>query len=103
TSGELDIMEYLGHEQNRTHGTVHYGPGPGSTHVSKNTTTAGANLAQEFHVYSLEWQEDEIKWLPDGVVFATFKKSDVQAGMIYPFNEDFFFIINLAVGGNWPG
>jgi beta-glucanase (GH16 family) len=103
TSGEIDIMEMVGHDPIRTHGTVHYGPGPGSTSVSRSTTAATGTLHDKFHVYSIEWEEDEIRWYLDGNLFSTFRKSDVQAGMIYPFNEDFYFIINLAVGGNWPG
>lgn len=103
TSGEIDIMEVVAHDITRTHGTVHYGPGPASTYVSRSVTTSNGNLHTRFHVYSIEWEEDEIRWYLDGNLFSTFKKSDMQAGMTYPFNEDFFFIINLAVGGNWPG
>lgn len=103
TSGEIDIMEVVGHDPSRTHGTVHFGPGPGSTSVNRSTTTAPGTLHDKFHVYSIIWKEDEIQWLLDGNLFSTFKKSDVPAGMIYPFNEQFYFIFNVAVGGNWPG
>ena len=103
TSGEIDIMEVVAHDIVRTHGTVHFGPGPGSTSVNRSTTTAAGTLHDKFYVYSMEWEEDEIRWYLNDVLFSTFKKSDVPAGMIYPFNEDFYFIFNLAVGGNWPG
>lgn len=103
TSGEIDIMEVVAHDIVRTHGTVHFGPGPGSTSVNRSTTTPTGTLHDKFHVYSIEWEEDEIRWYLDGSLFSTFKKTDVPAGMIYPFNEDFYFIFNLAVGGNWPG
>lgn len=103
TSGEIDIMEMVGHDPARTHGTVHFGPGPGSTSVNRSTNLSTGTLNDKFHVYSIIWKEDEIQWLLDGNLFSTFRKSDVPAGMIYPFNEDFYFIINMAVGGNWPG
>jgi len=103
TSGEIDIMEMVGHEPNRTHGTLHYGPGPGSTQYNRSTALPTGALHDEFHVYSIEWKEDQIKWFLDGNLFSTANKSDLAQNAIYPFNEEFYFIINLAVGGNWPG
>ncbi|HMR92354.1 MAG TPA: family 16 glycosylhydrolase [Chitinophagaceae bacterium] len=104
TSGEIDIMEMVGHEGNRTHGTLHFGPGPGSTQYNRHTTLSSGNLTDQFHVYSVEWKEDQITWFLDGVQFSQANKADLNlGGAPYPFNEDFFFIINLAVGGNWPG
>jgi len=100
-SGEIDIMELLGHEPSKVYSTVHYGPGPGSTNISRNTISAAA-LSNEFHVYSLIWEQDKMQFLLDNVVFSTVNKADL-GGNNYPFNENFFFIFNLAVGGNWPG
>ncbi len=103
-SGEIDIMEMVGHQAGTTHGTIHYGPGPASTSKTYSKTLASGNLNNEFHVYSLEWKEDEIIWFLDNVEFGRAKKEDLNlGGTTYPFNEDFFFIFNLAVGGNWPG
>lgn len=102
-SGEIDIMEMVGHEPNRTHGTVHYGTGWNDRkNISKSTTTTTGTLHDKFYVYSLEWKENEIKWFLDGNLFATLTKADL-AGYNYPFNEYFYLIFNLAVGGNWPG
>lgn len=103
TSGEIDIMEMVGNEPNRTHGTLHYGPGPGSTSINRNVALPTGSLHDEFHVYSLEWQADQLKWYLDGNLFSTINKADIPVTMTWPFNENFFFIINLAVGGNWPG
>lgn len=103
SSGEIDIMEMVGHDPGRTHGTLHYGPGPGSIQYNRNTALSSGTLHDEFHVYSLEWKQDQVKWFLDGNLFSTANKSDLQAGTTYPFNEDFYFIVNLAVGGNWPG
>jgi beta-glucanase (GH16 family) len=101
-SGEIDIMEVVGHEPNRTHGTLHFGPGPGSTSINRNVTLTSGTFNDEFHVFSLEWKQDQLKWYLDGNLFSTINKADLGANN-YPFNETFFFIINLAVGGNWPG
>ena len=101
-SGEIDIMEMVGHEPNRTHGTLHFGPGPGSTSINRNIALSGGTFNDEFHVFSIEWKQDQLKWFLDGNLFSTINKADLGANH-YPFNEDFFFIINLAVGGNWPG
>jgi beta-glucanase (GH16 family) len=102
TSGEIDIMEYLGHETNKVYGTLHFGPGPGSTQISRSHTLSTTNFYDEFHVFSLEWKQDQIKIFVDGILYSTVNKPDVGAAT-WPFNEDFFFIFNLAVGGNWPG
>lgn len=101
-SGEIDLMEMIGHEANRTYGTLHFGPGPGSTQLGRNYTLPSGIFNDEFHVFSLEWKQDQIKWLVDGNVFSTYVKADLGSNN-YPFNEDFFLIFNLAVGGNWPG
>lgn len=102
TSGEIDIMEMIGHEPAKTHGTLHFGPGPGSTQITKSYNLASGTFYDQFHVFSLEWKENQLKWLVDGVVFQTVNKADL-GNAVYPFNESFYFIINLAVGGNWPG
>lgn len=102
SSGEIDLMEVVGHEPQRTHGTIHYGPGPGSTSINRNYTLPSGTFNDEFHVFSLEWKQDQLKWYVDGNLFSTINKADLGA-FNYPFNEDFFMIINFAVGGNWPG
>jgi beta-glucanase (GH16 family) len=101
-SGEIDLMEYIGSETNRVLGTVHYGPGPGSIYSSKNYILPAGTFNDQFHVFSLEWKQDEIKWFVDDNLYATFTKADAGANN-YPFNEKFFFLINMAVGGNLPG
>ncbi|RYY89021.1 MAG: glycosyl hydrolase family protein [Chitinophagaceae bacterium] len=102
-SGEIDLMELVGHEPGKVYGTLHYGPGPGSTQISRGyTLPGGATFNDEFHVFSIEWKQDQIKWLVDGNVFSTVNRADIGS-MNWPFNEQFFLIFNLAVGGNWPG
>jgi len=102
-SGEIDIMEYLGHETNKTHGTVHYGPSTAAHGYRGNSYTLNSgHFYEQFHVFSIDWKQDQIKFLVDNNVFFTINKSDLGATP-YPFNAPFFFIFNVAVGGNWPG
>ena len=101
-SGEIDIMELIGHLPANTFGTVHYGPGPGSIHLGGSYTLPSGIFNDQFHVFSLEWKQDQVKWLVDGAVYYTVNKADIGNNN-WPFNEDFFLIFNMAVGGNWPG
>ena len=101
-SGEIDMMENMGSEPSKVVGTLHYGPGPGSTYISRNYSVPGPNLNDQFHLFSLEWKQDQIKWYVDDVLYSTINKADL-GGLNYPFNEKFFLIINLAVGGNFSG
>lgn len=103
TSGEIDIMELVGHEPNKVYGTLHYGPGPGSMNISRSYSLSGGSIFNdEFHVFSLEWKMDQLKIYVDNNLYSTVNKPDIGSAT-WPFNEQFFFIFNLAVGGNWPG
>lgn len=101
--GEIDIMELIGTFPSRTHGTMHWKPVVG-TNTSKGAefNLPGGNFSQQFHVFSIIWTTDTIKWLVDDQLFLTNTKADVGAAN-YPFNAPEFFIFNVAVGGNWPG
>ena len=98
--GEIDIMEMLGHQPNKVYSTIHYKSGTGSRNIEKNLVNT-ASLADEFHVYSLVWETDKIKTMLDDKVIGEFSAAEVSGN--YPFNEKFFFLFNVAVGGNWPG
>ena len=101
SSGEIDVMEVLGHEPSKLYSTVHYGQLPNNRNISRFTTSASP-LNNEFHVYSMIWENNKMQFLLDNVVYNTVVIADLQ-GSNYPFNESFFFIFNVAVGGNWPG
>lgn len=101
-SGEIDMMELKGGEPSRVLGTLHYGPGPGSTYISRNYNLPAGTFNDEFHVFSIVWEQDLIKWYVDNNLYSTIAKADIGANT-WPFNESFFFLINLAVGGNFPG
>ncbi len=98
--GEIDILEVLGQQPSKIYSTIHFKSGNTSARVEKSLVTA-TSLADEFHVYSLVWEKDKIKTMVDDKTIAEFDPSQVSAA--YPFNEKFFFIMNIAVGGNWPG
>jgi beta-glucanase (GH16 family) len=105
SSGEIDIMEYLGHETNKTYGTCHYGNSPGDRGSQGSSTTLASGIFPDaFHTFSIEWEPGEIRWYLDGALFhsASSSHSDFQ-NYTWPFDQEFHFILNLAVGGNWPG
>jgi hypothetical protein len=100
--GEIDIVELLGHEPNKIYGTMHYGSSTAS-HASFGTTysLSTGSFDQQFHVYSLIWVQNSIKVLVDDTQYVNFNATNGSGN--YPFNNDFFFIFNIAVGGNFPG
>lgn len=103
--GEIDIMELIGSDPGRVHGTVHYG---GSTALHQSNTasyglTGNAQFYDAFHVFSLEWEENRLRWYVDDVLFHEMTPAQLKAGQPWPFNQQAFFIFNVAVGGNWPG
>ena len=102
--GEMDIMELVGHEPSKVHATVHFG-NDFSVHQyigSSYSLSNGEKFSEAFHVFSLIWQEDYIQFLVDDQVIHEFTPSGT-GNQPYPFNDTFFFIFNVAVGGNWPG
>jgi beta-glucanase (GH16 family) len=106
-SGEIDIMEYLGHEIKKVHGTLHYGrEWPGNESKTASYSTYGASFDKEFHDFALEWEEGEMRWYVDGDLYLTLGEGDwYSQGETFPapFDRQFHLLVNLAVGGNWPG
>ncbi len=98
--GEIDIMELVGHEPEVTHGTIHYDNGAGYASSTGSKSLDNEDFSDQFHVFSLVWQQNEMIWYVD---YQQFKKFVKPASEQYPFNNEFFFIMNIAVGGNWPG
>ena len=73
-------MELVGHEANRSYGTLHFGPGPGSTQISRGYTNPTGAFNDEFHVFSLEWKQDQIKIFVDGNLFVNKVAHSVKNG-----------------------
>ncbi|MBT8336096.1 MAG: glycoside hydrolase family 16 protein [Gemmatimonadetes bacterium] len=104
-SGEIDIMELVGHEPNRVHGTLHYGgASPANQFTGDSYQLPSGTFADAFHVFSVEWDEGEIRWYVDGRLYQTQTSwYSTAAPFPAPFNQRFHLIVNVAVGGNWPG
>lgn len=102
--GEIDVMENIGKEPSRVHGTVHgpgYSGGGGLTAFSE--LPSGAVWADDFHVFAVEWEADAVRFNVDGKNYATQARADVPASQRWVFDHPFFVLLNLAVGGAWPG
>jgi len=100
-SGEIDIMEFIGKEPNNIYNTVH-GPGySGANGVGTHTELPQGTLQNDFHVYAIEWDESEIRWYIDDTQTFKITKDDVPGEWV--FDHPFFIILNVAVGGGWPG
>ncbi len=101
--GEIDIMEYRGHEPRVLHGTIH-GPGHyGDGAISKKHVLAQGGFHLGFHEFVVDWDEDSITWSVDGYAYHTVTPADLPPGATWVYNNPFFIILNVAVGGRWPG
>jgi beta-glucanase (GH16 family) len=101
--GEIDIMELLGHQAGTVHGTAHWGNDyPQWQFQGNDISIYPENFDGEFHVFSIDWSPNEIIYLMDDEAFFTVNTA-MMNGQNYPFNDPFFFILNVAIGGNWPG
>ncbi|MER6078291.1 family 16 glycosylhydrolase [Streptomyces sp. NPDC001833] len=102
-SGEIDVMENVGYEPSTVHGTIH-GPGySGSNGIgAAYSLPNGQAFADGFHTFAVDWAPNSVTWSVDGTVYETRTPADV-GGNTWAFNKPFFLILNLAVGGYWPG
>ena len=104
-SGEIDIMENIGKasEQTRLYGTMH-GPGySGGSGIGSGPYETGSTLHDAFHTYAVEWEPTAVRWYFDGINYFTATPAQVPAGKQWVFNKPFFILMNVAVGGGWPG
>ena len=102
--GEIDIMEQVGFEPSTVHGTLH-APGYSGPHAwgSQYTLPDKSRTGDDFHIYAAEWEPGEIRFYVDDVLFATRRQQEVPANGKWPFDHPFFLLLNVAVGGHWPG
>lgn len=99
--GEIDIMELVGHESNKVHGTAHWSDNNEHKSFGKSKTLSGTrNFKDDFHVFSIIWTENSIKWLLDDVQY---NELNISGAGLNELQKNQFFIFNVAVGGNWPG
>ncbi|MGD9388646.1 MAG: glycoside hydrolase family 16 protein, partial [Gammaproteobacteria bacterium] len=114
SSGEIDILEAVNLDGfpgpggdgggNEIFGTLHYGGGNLGRIIASNTYVPSTDVTEDFHTYAVEWEENEIRWYYDGILYAVenFWQSDA-APYPAPFDQPFYVLLNLAVGGNFPG
>jgi beta-glucanase (GH16 family) len=102
--GEIDIMENIGREPSIVHGTIH-GPGySGQAGIGvPYSQAAGRKFADDYHVYSVDWSKEEIRWFVDGKAYQTLRPKDLPNDSKWVFDHPFFLLLNVAVGGSWPG
>ncbi|WP_406674751.1 lectin [Nonomuraea sp. N2-4H] len=99
--GEIDIMENIGREPNTVHGTIH-GPGYSGGGGIGAGYTIGSPFADAFHTFAVDWSPNLIVWYVDGVEYQRRTPADL-GGRRWVFDHPFFMIMNVAVGGDWPG
>jgi beta-glucanase (GH16 family) len=101
--GEIDVVEIIGREPARVHGTVHGASYHGASGLSGAYTLPQGALADADHVYAVEWEPREIRWYLDDVQFHRVTPADLPVPAHWAFDRPFYLIVNLAVGGTWPG
>jgi len=99
--GEIDFLETIGTDISTNHGSLHMpaGYGPSGTYKLPN----GASFADAFHTFAIEWEPGTIRFYVDDQLYETQNQSSVPAGDTWEFEQPFFLLINVAVGGQWPG
>jgi len=103
TCGEIDVMEYRGQQPSVVLGTIH-GPGySGGAAISDSYLLDGAGFDQDFHLFAVEWSPGQIIWEVDGKVYHSASKGSLPAGTPWVFDQPFFILLNLAVGGTFVG
>lgn len=98
--GEIDIMEVLGQEPSKLYGTAHWDNNGQHASYTGSTTLSTGDFNASFHVFSIIWDSQKIRWYLDDVKF---HEIDTTPAALSEFQKDHFFIFNIAVGGNWPG
>jgi beta-glucanase (GH16 family) len=102
--GEIDIMENIGREPATVHGTLH-GPGySGANGVTASyTLPLSRKFSDDYHIFAVEWEPNVIRFYVDKRLYKTQTPADLPPGKAWVFNHPFFLVLNVAVGGNFPG
>jgi len=101
-SGEIDIMEHVGYDPGIVHGTIHTEAFNHQDGTQKGGRIEVPDAQDNFHVYSIEWTPEEIKWFVDGEQYFSFSNRNATYKE-WPFDQPFFLILNIAIGGDWGG
>jgi beta-glucanase (GH16 family) len=101
-AGEIDVMENIGKEPRSVHASVH-GPGYSGAEAPTGVTHTRADLAAGFHTFRVDWAPRLIVWYLDGVEYFRVTPANLSSDDRWVFDRPFYLLLNLAVGGNWPG
>jgi beta-glucanase (GH16 family) len=101
-NGEIDIMEHVGYDPGRVHGTVHTEAFNHMIGTQKGGQVQVSSFAEEFHTYAVDWRADRMDFYLDGKLYFTFTNTGGNYTE-WPFDQSFYLILNIAVGGNWGG
>lgn len=102
-SGEIDIMEWVGREPDNLFGTLHFGqPFPQNSLTGSEIKLTEGAWSDEYHTFGVDWQENTITWFVDGYRYGV-KQPGNLGGERWPFDQDFHFLLNLAIGGTFGG
>ncbi len=101
-AGEIDIMEMVGGQgrENTVHGSLHWANAREHRYESSSVTLPSGDFSDQFHVYSVVWDRTAIRWLVDGM---SYFEMNIAAPEFDAFRQEFYLLVNLAVGGDWPG
>ena len=102
-SGEIDVMEALGHQPSIAHATLHWGDSGGNDTGEGFECAVSPNYSDDYHTYTLEWAENSMAIYFDGTLCHDFTSWSSPLGFPKPFDQPFYMIVNLSVGGEWPG
>lgn len=102
--GEIDVMENIGREPSTNHGSLH-GPGfsGGNSLTALVTLPDGKRFTDDFHIFAIEWEPQEIRFYVDGNLYQTRNAAQLSADKRWVFEHPFYLLLNVAVGGDWPG
>jgi beta-glucanase (GH16 family) len=102
--GEIDIMENIGKEPTIVHGSLH-GPGysGGNPLGQSYTLPNGQKFADAFHVFAVEWEQNVVRFYVDDILYGTKTPADTPSGARWAYDHPFYLLLNVAVGGAWPG
>lgn len=102
-SGEIDIMEHVGYDQDVIHGTAHSELYNHVKQTQKEGRDTIPGVHNDFHIYSLDWSKDKMDFLIDNKIFHTITREPNDDYKGWPFDQPFHLLMNIAVGGNWGG
>ena len=102
-AGEIDIMESIGHEPEWVHGTIHFGEGGNDDRqmIGDGFELFNGDFSDDFHEFAIEREPGVIRWYVDGYRYHEVTEADL--GQPWPFDAPFHFLLNVAIGGQWPG